>query len=170
MTKPKSELAEGGLAFRCNYDYKRGKRVPVRLALSRESHVQQHHKDDCDINTILARFAKTGELPHMIKREPRYGDFSDPVDYLEAMNTVAFANEQFASLSSTVRERFMNDPHRFLEFASDPANADEMARLGLMKPEAVERVKGERQRVTEKKEEPSPKKESSPAKGKPDES
>lgn len=155
-------------SFRTAYDHLKEKSLRVKLDTGTETHTQQHHKAECDINSILAKFAKTGELPSMIKREPIYGDFSEPTDYLEAMSLVAFANEQFASLSSKVRERFANDPRKFLEFAGDPENADEMARLGLMKPEAIERVKSARQRVRNEDEHSSPDKGESPAKGNPD--
>lgn len=86
---------------------------------------------ECDINNIMANYQNTGLLPDMIKTNPVYGDFSDPQSYQEAMNIVLFAEEQFLSLSAHVRERFGNDPQKFLEFTSDPKNQDEMEKLGL---------------------------------------
>ena len=41
------------------------------------------------------------------------------------------AQEQFAALDAAVRSRFDNDPAKFLEFTADPANADEMVKMGL---------------------------------------
>lgn len=96
-----------------------------------ESDTKQSHRDECDINMIMKRFENTGILPDLIKKDPVYGDFSDPIDYQEAQNVVAFANEQFASLSSKIRKRFGNDPEEFLEFATNPSNAEEMVSLGL---------------------------------------
>jgi len=92
---------------------------------------KQAHKAECDINTILKRYTETGQLGVLMKSNPIYGDFSTPVDYQQAMNTVIVAGEQFAALPSELRHRFHNDPQEFLEFASNPSNAKELVSLGL---------------------------------------
>lgn len=92
---------------------------------------KQCFREECDINNILRKFNKTGQLPEMIKRNPIYGDFSEPVDYQEALNIVLHADEQFRNLPARVRERFGNDPKRFLEFVSDPSNGEELVEMGL---------------------------------------
>lgn len=96
-----------------------------------ESRTKQAFKDECDINKIMKRFEKTGILPEMIKVQPHYGDFSDPISYQEALNRVELAKEQFHALGARIRERFGNDPENFLRFATNPSNAEEMVRLGL---------------------------------------
>lgn len=93
--------------------------------------VIQSSKEECDINNIMKKFERTGQLPDMIKTNPKYGDFSEPLSYQEAQNIVIHANEQFAALSAKVRERFSNNPQKFLEFCHDPENAQEMVKLGL---------------------------------------
>lgn len=111
----------------------------VKVQFTTPGRTKQSHKDECDINYIMARFNKTGQLPDMIKRNPQYGDFSNPLTYQESQNVVIHAQTQFASLSAKVRERFGNNPQKFLEFAVDPKNGEEMVRLGLAKkrePEA----------------------------------
>jgi len=105
-----------------------------------ESKTHQSFKDQCDINRVMSKYAKTGVLPELIKTNPVYGDFSSAPDYQEAQNIVIKAKEQFNALDAKVRERFANNPANFLEWANNPANAEEMATLGLMKKEAVERV------------------------------
>lgn len=92
---------------------------------------KQSFSDECDINNILRRYEKTGQLPDRIKENPRYGDFSQPFDYQESLNIVIHAQEQFSLLSARVRERFNNDPQKFLEFTADPENLPEMVELGL---------------------------------------
>lgn len=99
---------------------------------------KQSDAKDCDINAIFRRFEKTGQLPDLIVREPRYGDFSNVPDYQEALQIVRTAEEQFANLDAGVRNRFDNDPAKFLAFATDDKNVDELERMGLLKPEAVE--------------------------------
>lgn len=100
---------------------------------------KQSFKEECDVNLIVAKAQKTGVLP--MKGNPLYGDFSEVPEYQEALETVRVAGDQFRGLPAHMRERFENDPAQFLRFVSDPSNAGEMAKLGLMKPEAVERVK-----------------------------
>lgn len=92
---------------------------------------KQADAKDCDINNIMKRYERTGELPLMIAREARYGDFSAAPDYQAALNTVRLADEQFASLDVHIRNRFNNNPVEFLEFATNPANQEEMIKLGL---------------------------------------
>lgn len=106
-----------------------------------QGRTKQEFVKECDINFIMQKYTRTGVLPELIKTDPKYGDFSSAPDFREAQDIIAHANEQFAALSSRQRERFGNDPARFLEFVADGENSDEMAKLGFMKPEAVERVK-----------------------------
>lgn len=99
---------------------------------------KQADAKDCDINVLFARMEKGGSLPDMIAREPRYGDFSEVPDYQEACNIVLKAKEQFESLDAQTRNRFENDPAKFLAFANDPKNMDELEKLGLLHPDLVE--------------------------------
>lgn len=90
----------------------------------------QSQAKDCDVNLIVDHFAKTGILPGTDVKSV-FGDFSDPMDFHDAQNLVAHANEQFASLDAKVRKRFHNDPVEFLSFMQDPGNAQEAVKLGL---------------------------------------
>lgn len=92
---------------------------------------KQSFKDECDINNIMKKYKNTGMLPEMIKTQPQYGDFSEVSDYMESMNIVLKAQEQFQNLSADVRNRFQNDPAQFLDFANDPKNGEEMVKMGL---------------------------------------
>lgn len=91
---------------------------------------QQHFREECDINTIVERFGLTGELPSDL-RVPQYGDFTNVFDYHSAMNAVAAANESFDLLPASIRARFENDPAQFVDFCTDPANKDELIKMGL---------------------------------------
>lgn len=91
---------------------------------------EQSHKQACDINNIMAKFAKTGAIEHVAKYGARYGDVSG-ADFTQAQFLVAEVKGQFAELPSAIRNRFDNDAAKFLDFVSDPANEPEMAELGL---------------------------------------
>lgn len=102
-----------------------------------ESLALDSQREDSDINVIVRRFQKTGELP-VIQQPPRFGDFVDGVtDYRSALDMVRAADASFMSLSAEVRARFGHDPAQFLSFVEDPANLDELVKLGL----AVEKEK-----------------------------
>jgi len=103
----------------------------VQLVCKDPSRTRQEFLEETNVNTILKKFELTGQLPDLIRSNPQFGDFSDVPDYQDSLNRVLFAQEQFAALSSRVRARFENDPAKFLAFASDPKNLDEMVTLGL---------------------------------------
>lgn len=93
-------------------------------------------QDECDINVLMRKYQQSGILPGDRERF-RYGDFHHLPDFMEAMNTVALANEAFAALPATLRKRFGNDPGEFVEFCQDPENAAELVRLGLAEERAA---------------------------------
>lgn len=92
--------------------------------------VEQSHKDSCDINFIMKKYEQTGQLHHVMEAMPNFGDF-DPITYQEAKNATIAAEDAFMSLPAKLRQRFDNDPGKFLEFTDDPANAEELINLGL---------------------------------------
>jgi phage internal scaffolding protein len=97
------------------------------------SRTKQSFRNETDVNSIMAKFHQTGELPGLINSNPRYGDFSTIDTYQDSLNTVMLAQDQFAALPSLVRERFHNNPAEFLEFATNKTNNAEMAKMGLTK-------------------------------------
>lgn len=97
-----------------------------------QGRTKQSFKDECDINRIMARFAKTGLIEHLSQRAPTFGDIQD-IDFQGCMDIVAFAREQFAALPSELRDRFANDPGRLLDFLQNPENKAEAEKLGLLK-------------------------------------
>ena len=90
---------------------------------------EQHHTNECDVNTILATYMKTGILPP-IDPNAQYGDLSD-FDYQSLQNQIANANSLFEQLPDNVKNRFGNEPYRFLNFVQDEKNYDELVEMGL---------------------------------------
>lgn len=94
----------------------------------------QSQADEADINVIVRRFGITGQLPS-VAVPPTYADFTDGVtDYREAMDLILAANRSFMALPAEVRKRFDNDAALFLDFAENPANLDELRKMGLAIP------------------------------------
>lgn len=120
------------------FDPRKNVRIRERPRLSikfnpDEDMTQQHFKDECDVNKIVARYRATGVLPQG-KAAPMYGDFTKVPEYLQSMNIVRDAQQAFNSLSAELRKQFNNDPVEFLAFVDDPKNADKLLEMGLRKP------------------------------------
>jgi phage internal scaffolding protein len=93
---------------------------------------QQNFADECDINTIVNNFMRTGVMPDEVSR-PQFGDFSGAIsDYQSALNLVLAGEEAFSELPAPLRARFHNDPVEYVSFFEDPNNRDEAVRLGLV--------------------------------------
>jgi len=104
----------------------------IQPKLNPKSLTHQSMAPECDINTIMKKYEKTGVLEHRNRFEGAYGDFTDvPSDYHESMNAVIAADEMFSTLPARVRRRFHNDPGAFIDFAANPDNASELVALGL---------------------------------------
>jgi phage internal scaffolding protein len=95
------------------------------------SMAQQQFREECDINIIMERFGRTGELIAPV-RMPQYGDFDGVNDYHSAMNAIVEAQSAFEQLPAKLRARFSNDPAEFVEFCMNDENRDEAIRLGLV--------------------------------------
>lgn len=122
--------------FRSAYSEK----LAVELVFPPESeYTDQSFKEECDINTIMLRYQSTGEMPRIDERDPQWLDVTG-MDFQAHMDFILEANEMFAELPSAIRDRFGNDPAAFLDFTSDESNREEMARMGLLTPEATEAI------------------------------
>lgn len=97
------------------------------------SRTKQSFVAECDINNIIKQFRSTGVVNHISANaaKGRYLDLPDELDFQTSLNTVLAAEQAFASLPSKIRTRFENDPRQFLEFLTDPANAEELVALGF---------------------------------------
>jgi phage internal scaffolding protein len=108
-----------------------GPKNRVVLDTGNVSYVQRQFGADANINAIMTKYRKTGLINYVNAGTPRFGDFSNVVDYQTALNSVLDVQERFQLLPADVRKRFANDPAGFLEFVQDPSNQDELVRLGL---------------------------------------
>ena len=100
-----------------------------------ESMTQQHFKDECDINSIIRRYQKTGFLVDPLTpgtAEPMYGDFAAEQDFLTAQTLIAHASQAFDELPAWLRKRFSNNPAELLAFLEDESNREEAVKLGLI--------------------------------------
>lgn len=85
---------------------------------------------ETDINTIASQWLRTGNIDHLNKNTPIYGDFSSATDYMEALNAVRQAEDHFALLSAELRELCDNDPAKLLELAETEEGRAQIEALG----------------------------------------
>lgn len=107
------------------------RRKPYNLVCPDPSLAKQSERDICDINKILKKHAQTGIITHTNKFQGTYDDLPTGHDYHSALNKVLEAEESFNSLTSEIRSTFNNDPAKFLEFAQNPANGQQLIDMGL---------------------------------------
>lgn len=121
----------------------------VSIEFVKPSMTEQHFKDECDINHIVAQYQQTGVMPSG-NRQPLFGDFADfPQDLQASQAFFDEAQERFMQLSSDVRKRFGNDPVQLLQFLQSDANRDEAIQLGLIeRPPASSVVPSENMNVS----------------------
>lgn len=114
-------------------------KLKVTISFPAQGRTKQSFKAECDINTIMAKYQSTGQMPQLNLGNPQYEDTTG-YDFQEAAQLVASAKSQFNELPSSLRNRFENDPAKFLNFTSNPNNRVELAQMGLLTPEATSAI------------------------------
>lgn len=96
---------------------------------------RQEFAEECDINSLMAKYEKTGILPvNMNMSVPAYLDVSDVPDLRASMDTLNAATAAFMSLPAAVRKEFDNDAMKFVDFAGQAENLERMRSWGLAPP------------------------------------
>jgi phage internal scaffolding protein len=107
-------------------------RVACSFETTGESMTQEHFREETEILNIIRRHDRNGVIDHINTGKAIYGDFSEITDYRDMIHKLREADSAFAQVPSDIRKRFENDPAKFFNFVSDPANADELAEMGLI--------------------------------------
>ncbi len=95
---------------------------------------KQSFKKECDINNIMSRFVKTGNIsPEALsKRQATFADVSEIGDFQECQNQIQDAHKAFMTLPPDLRARFENEPAQLLDFMKDENNREEAIELGII--------------------------------------
>lgn len=115
------------LRFRHAY----GPRYRVPISFTGPGRTKQEFGPECDINTLMGKYLRTGQMDHVNQRLPQFADVSD-IDFQAAQNLIADAKAMFLDIPSEVRSRFDNDPGKLLDWVHDPKNAKEASDLGFL--------------------------------------
>lgn len=95
---------------------------------------KQSFKEECDINNILRTYKRTGIIEHIARATARFEDLPDSCDYQQSLNTLIEAENAFGQLPSKLRDRYDNDPAKFLAALGEEKNREEFERFGILKP------------------------------------
>lgn len=104
------------------------------------SKTQQQFAKDADINVILAKFMKTGELP--LTGAPNYQDAESEFDLMDQMVTGYDVDQAWNALPTAVRA-ILGTPKKFVEYIDhcmSTGDLDPLRELGLAKAKAQEQT------------------------------
>jgi len=108
-------------------------RKRVQLDTGDKTPVEQQHREQVNINTIMRKMHAQGVLPPF-QTGATYGDFSNADDYQSCQNRIIKAKDDFMALPSELRTKFNNDPGQLITFLENPANLEACREMGLIAP------------------------------------
>lgn len=94
---------------------------------------QKQFKNDVDVNNIIKKFKKTGQISHIRNTlNGVYSDLTHISDLLDMKLKVIHAEQAFMELPPKLRSKFRNDPAELISYLQNPSNHEEAIHLGLM--------------------------------------
>ena len=126
-------------------------RVQVRTKRDPERRTKavQSERDNQNINNIVGKAIKTGQLPVLVGRQP-IERLPNIDSYQDAMDKIARANSEFEKLPSLIRREFDNDPSKLLAALENPKeNLDLLQKASVLEPvqEVIDPVVAELQKI-----------------------
>ena len=110
-------------------------RVITEIPADTKTKAVQSERDHADINHIVARAYKTGQLPILVNRQP-IPELPQAQTYQDMLNKVVFAQQAFERLPSAIRAEFENKPEKLLQALHDMNKSPELTKklqnLGLI--------------------------------------
>lgn len=130
------------MKFRTRFDesYNKNKQVFWTDVGEDENLVQQHMAAECDVNTIMKRYEQTGDLRHVTDVAGEFGDFYDVTDFKSGTERLMAIQSLFMEIPASIRDRFNNDPAKFVEYATNEKNIEELRSMGLAEPAPADPV------------------------------
>lgn len=111
---------------------------PVSIKEFPEPGADQSFAKEADINTIMARYQKTGFIGDPTQRATRMPFWEDvshvPTDLMEAEAAIAKSKAAFMNLPAMLRNMFQNSPHALLAWLDKPENEGQAIQWGLLPP------------------------------------
>lgn len=112
--------------------------------------------EESDINYIMQKFQKTGQLTWLSKNQGVYADVSEIPNLLDASIIVRDSQLKFDALPAEVREKFKNNPQNMIDYLQEPRNYEEAVQLGLLSKKAKNDDSNDESNANKKRAEPKP--------------
>jgi hypothetical protein len=109
--------------------YKCGNKIITHTGT--ETLVEQGQAAMTDINRLLEPAMKRGLLRHTVKFEGQYDDIPFK-DLQHANDIIAKSKSMYEELPANIRSEFQS-PVEFLQFVQNPANAERMRKMNILK-------------------------------------
>lgn len=103
----------------------------VHTVNAEPSKTDQQWKKSCDVNEIVTKYKRTGQLSHVRSQQPVYQDVSQITDLLTSLTQVQKAKDAFLTVPAELRKKLDNDPVNFIEYLNNPDNDVEAQKYGL---------------------------------------
>jgi hypothetical protein len=126
-----------------------GNRKRLQTNCSIEHRTDQSFKEMVNINNIMSKYKKTGELPNFKTKTPQYIDETKIPSFLEAHSIVQKAKELFYELPSQVRKALDNNPANLEHALQDKDLQPLFVKHGLLEEKKVVSDSSELQQLKE---------------------
>jgi len=104
----------------------------ITIDCSEPKITDQSYKSMCDVNNIMANYAKTGMLSHTTTIQPSYIDNTLIPSLEHAHDIVNAATRAFYELPPTIRKLMDNNPQNLENFVQDPENYQMLEKHGIL--------------------------------------
>ncbi len=128
--------------LKCRTAYTARDEEHLGIVFPSDSLVQRHFQQECDVNFIVDRYVKSGEMPHIAENPPVFADVSEvPDDLMQSYDKIFLAEQAFMQLPSKLRKELDNDPARLGAWLQDENNRSAAVSYGLIAAAAVQQEK-----------------------------
>ena len=111
-------------------------RRPISTVNDEPTMTKQALADNANINKLIKKHGITHVVQNMSNLEVLYGEITS-MDLAEAMQMNIDANEAFMEVPADIRKQFGNDAGAFIDYATNPANIDQMRKWGMAPPPPI---------------------------------
>lgn len=102
----------------------------IRYKSDKPSQTNKNYKNEVDVNNIMDRFLKTGQLTHVSSTPMEYLGENPQIhtDLQQSLNYIKNMEDVYKSLNKKFKNKFKTI-EEFFAFAQDPKNADELQKI-----------------------------------------
>lgn len=109
----------------------------IKTVNDEPSKTDQSMKKMCDVNYIMSRYTRGGDITHLAKQAGQYLDTTKIHGMYEGMVSMHAAEAKYAKMPEHIKERF-GSIEEIVNFVNDDQNYEEAKQLGLLKEGVIQ--------------------------------